>query len=231
MQAGDSALIPLREQPTDAETRSDLYRQFAAAFAHPDEQMAESILNGDWFSGVQTIAARLPYPNPFKGAAVRVEAGATRDSLLVFYSSRFESGAREVSLRESAYVKVSEKSLMEEVFRFYKHFGLDVARLTVDGLVELPDHLCVELEFLHYLTFLEACTLRSPGTDANLSALRRGQKDFLQRHPGSWIPALTTKLDRIDSTGFYLGAAELLSRFVQQEVLFLTQQDSTRRAS
>ena len=43
---------------------------------------------------------------------------------------------------------------MLEVSEFYKHFGLNMNQ--EEGKRELPDHLCAELEFLHFLTFKEA---------------------------------------------------------------------------
>ncbi|MFV2091430.1 MAG: molecular chaperone TorD family protein, partial [Pseudomonadales bacterium] len=132
-----------------------------------------------------------------------------------------QAGSQAISLRESGYSKLTEKALMEEVFRFYQHFGLNVAKLAEAGLKELPDHLCVQLEFLHYMTYLEANALRSPPATANLGALRRAQCDFITRHPGSWINALTLKLTQADSTGFYANVSVLLNRFMQQERLFL----------
>jgi len=188
---------------TCAEARSGLYQQFAQALSHPDESMLDRIFNGELLSTIMALASRLPYSAPFNGATTLVSAGASRQDVGVFYTSHFQAGSQAISLRESGYSKLTEKALMEEVFRFYQHFGLNVAKLAEAGLKELPDHLCVQLEFLHYMTYLEANALRSPPATANLGALRRAQCDFVTRHPGSWINALTLKLTQADSTGFY----------------------------
>jgi len=64
--------------------------------------------------------------------------------------------------------------VFEELMRFYSFFGLQRG----EG-AEMPDHLSVELEFMHYLTHLESqATLEPEGLDS----LHRAQRDFLQRH-------------------------------------------------
>ena len=52
-----------------------------------------------------------------------------------------------------------------------------------------------ELEFLHFLAFREAEALQT-GQDAG--PFRRAQRDFIDRHPGRWIPRLRAKLESND---------------------------------
>jgi DMSO reductase family type II enzyme chaperone len=81
------------------------------------------------------------------------------------------------------------RQVMEDLLRFYEHFGL---ALSLERR-ELPDHLTVELEFLHYLTFKEVAAL-TRGLDP--SPYRRAQRDFLERHPTRWLPRLRAKISQ-----------------------------------
>lgn len=78
------------------------------------------------------------------------------------------------SLREGSYTEEDQSSLFEELMRFYAFFGLARG----EG-AEMPDHLSVELEFMHFLTHLESSTVMEPEA---LASLHRGQRDFLTRH-------------------------------------------------
>lgn len=78
------------------------------------------------------------------------------------------------SLREGLYTEEDQSSVFEELMRFYSFFGLQRG----EG-AEMPDHLSVELEFMHYLTHLESEATLEPEA---LASLHRAQHDFLTRH-------------------------------------------------
>ncbi|MCK9285262.1 MAG: molecular chaperone TorD family protein [Rhodocyclaceae bacterium] len=78
------------------------------------------------------------------------------------------------SLNEASYVDLDASVLFEELVRFYEHFGL-----RRQENAELPDHLAVELEFMHFLCELEqAAAARGEA----VSAVNAAQRDFLDRH-------------------------------------------------
>jgi DMSO reductase family type II enzyme chaperone len=104
--------------------------------------------------------------------------------LAAFDPSSSRSG---VSLRAAAHAGMDQSALFEELMRFYEFFGLSRATHA-----EMPDHLCVELEFMHYLTHLEGDT--APGSAA-WRALRRAQHDFLARHLRRLVHGIRSKLD------------------------------------
>ena len=78
------------------------------------------------------------------------------------------------SLHEADYAGEDRSTLLEELLRFYAFFGL-----SRQGASELPDHLTVQLEFMHFLTFLEQ---RGALAGRPVEGLRRAQRDFLSRH-------------------------------------------------
>lgn len=88
-------------------------------------------------------------------------------------------------LREAAHVGGDPGALFEELTRFYQYFGLH--RRTAS---EMPDHLAVELEFMHFLTHLEDT---QHGLAAPVEALWRAQRDFLARHLARLVTAAVAR--------------------------------------
>lgn len=78
------------------------------------------------------------------------------------------------SLHEAAYAGGERSALLEELVRFYAHFGL-----VREECAELPDHLAVELEFMVFLNRLEE---RCAQRQEDVAGVRRAQRDFLSRH-------------------------------------------------
>ena len=112
---------------------------------------------------------------------------------------------------------------MEELFRFYQHFGLEFSR---GELRELPDLLPVELEFLHYLTFLEAQASDIDHLQPNISALQAAQRDFIDLHPGRWIDNFIERLKSRADSGLYLSFAAMLRLFLKHERHYLSRSDT-----
>jgi DMSO reductase family type II enzyme chaperone len=84
------------------------------------------------------------------------------------------AGRRACSLWERSHTQENESSLFEELTRFYEFFGLSRGQGT-----ETPDHISVELEFMHYLTHLES---KADGRPEDLASIRRAERDYLHRH-------------------------------------------------
>lgn len=78
------------------------------------------------------------------------------------------------SLYQSTHTNRDQTSLFEELIRWYDHFGLQRK-----AKAELPDHVSVELEFMHFLTYREH--LSGEDKDA-VATLHRAQQEFLQNH-------------------------------------------------
>lgn len=90
------------------------------------------------------------------------------------------------SLREARYTQEDHSSLFEELMRFYSFFGLSRGEKA-----EMPDHLSVELEFMHFLTHLESEL--EAGCEAWVS-VRRAQADFMDRHVSRLVRGVHARL-------------------------------------
>lgn len=110
-------------------------------------------------------AGAFRYPDDDNGVLTRTE-----------YIDAFDQGASSsaASVHEATFVDLDSSGLFEELVRYYEHFGL--RRLEN---AELPDHVCVELEFMHFL-----CELEHHATQNGLDvlSLRKAQRDFIDRH-------------------------------------------------
>lgn len=185
--------------------RSMLYALFAKALSHPDKDILADFVSGQFDADVKGLMQEAGYSAaPGK---VTTGTGAAHD-MDIAYATAFEAGLPKVSLREANYVREGEKVLFEDLFRFYDHFGLDTSSGT---LREWPDHIAVELEFMHYLTWLEA----EQGTKG--APLRLAQRDFLAHHPGHWAGPLADRLAEKIAPAPWPDVARLLADFIAAE--------------
>ncbi len=129
--------------------RSICYRGFAEAFRSPRGGM--DILSEDL----------IPPPGE----------NASEEFLAAFEPSVSKSAC---SLYASAHSDREQMALYEELVRWYDHFGLQRK-----AKAELPDHISVLLEFMHFLAHREHMCGES-GEDP--SPLIKAQNEFLERY-------------------------------------------------
>lgn len=197
---------------TPAGSRSDLYRLGAEAFSFPDADVAGRLSSGAWLSDMEMIAASLPFQLPLSSEQRPFLGGraATAATLEEDYIRLFEVGAGKPFCPpyEGSH-RNGRMKLMEDLVRFYEHFGL-IARPD-----DLPDHICTELQFMHYLAFKQAA-IASAGAEA--ADLIRAQHDFLDRHLCRWLPRLEGRLGAAgEPSAFYSALAGFLAGFVQED--------------
>lgn len=203
------------EEQLAAGARSRVYALLAEAFAFPEAPLAERFASGDWLdelTGVLTFA-----PSAFNLPASSRETVArppVHEVLEHDYIRLFEVGAGRpyCPLYEGAH-RGGRMKIMEELVRFYEHFGLKHA----SG--DHPDHVCAEFQFMHYLTFKEAA---SPSAD-----LRIAQRDFLYRHLCKWLPRFVGRLaDAREPSAFYSALASVAADFCRADLAWLKQSDA-----
>ena len=135
--------------PMSALERSIVYRGFADAFRSP--RGGSQILSDDLI------------PAPAENA---------NTEFLEAFDQAVSKAA--CSLYASAHSNREQMSLYEELIRWYDHFGLQRK-----AKAELPDHITVLLEFMHFLSHREHIC-REASEDA--SSLVKAQSEFLRKH-------------------------------------------------
>lgn len=197
--------------------RSRAYALFAAALSYPEGELGDAIRSG---SLRDALADALGAVSPRLGAELERDAlcvAGAEDALAAEYTRLFDVGVSgpPCPLHGGLWGRDRMKT-MEEVLRFYRHFGLAVA----GEPSELPDHLALELEFLHYLAFREHEAERG-GDDPG--AFARAERDFIERHPGRTVPLLRAKLSREKPPPFYcalVGALDGLLAHARAELRY-----------
>ncbi|TAH36411.1 MAG: hypothetical protein EYC70_11470 [Planctomycetota bacterium] len=101
---------------------------------------------------------------------------------------------------------------ISDVAAFYHAFSLELGA----GCDERPDHISVELEFLHYLCVKEAWAEEQHARDL-ARICRETTRKFLSEHLARWSPGLSARLSAASAGGFYAGAAALLSAWIEDE--------------
>jgi DMSO reductase family type II enzyme chaperone len=193
-----------------AASRSHAYQLFAHAFGYPEGDLLEQIRSGRLASALEEA---LEAVSPSLGAGLDRSAlsdAGDDDSLAVEYTRLFDVGPSgpPCPLHDGLWIG-DRMHAMEEVLRFYQHFDLSLDTASR----ELPDHLTIELEFLHYLSFREAEAWRD-GSDAG--AYRRAERDFLARHPARWVPLLRAALTKEKASPFFVALACALEALLTQ---------------
>ena len=199
--------------------RSRMYRLLASAFTFPEETFHRTALGGEFLSEVLEIAAGLPYALPLaEGEPLRTVLGGVSADYVEFqseYVRLFDVGVPRppCPLYGGLYLG-SRRGVMEEVTRFYNHFGL-----SLDGESrELPDHITTELEFMHFLTFQEVTALQR---EKDRGPYLRAQRDFLQRHLARWVPQVRVLAEKQRAAPFFLGLVGLTEAFLLADLAYV----------
>jgi DMSO reductase family type II enzyme chaperone len=217
------------DEEKHAGTRSRLYAVLAEVYRYPDESFRRQVKEGELLQAVETLSAGLPYPFcPEEGErqGLTLPSRVEEEDMEVEFVRLFESGpgGPPCPLVEGAW-REDRKVVLKELILFYNHFGLSYAEGAQD---ERPDHVCLEMEFLHYLTFKEVQALQ---TGADPSGYRRAQRDFVERHPLAWMGQAAERLTKIherlpedackEAIVFYQELVKLTCRFLGEERSYL----------
>lgn len=104
-----------------------------------------------------------------------------------------------------------------DVRKRYGKAGLDISEQFKDA----PDHIAAELEFMFYLIYKEIEAINTGAAEDASEQLIR-QKSFLFNHLGNWVPHFTGLLEAKAKTGFYQNLAVATSKFVAEDLDYLT---------
>ena len=100
---------------------------------------------------------------------------------------------------------------MQELLRYYRHFGL-----TVDGaqVKDLPDSIPTVLQFMQFLCIVESKALSA----AERAVPRAAQRDLLSRHLTQWTPKIAERVGAMVAPPVYASTVELMNAFCTAEL-------------
>lgn len=214
----EAQIVDAGDQAISA-ARSTLYRLLGQAFFFPKMQSTAEFL-GPRLEELRQLVPLLEghdMAGACADALALLEQRIERDADLPLseaYTALFDNctGRAAVSLYEKDYRNGDAKMIWEETIRFYEHFGLEFdVRVTRDW----PDHVGTELEFMHYLTYLEALV------EGDVEAYRQAQGDFLTRRLARWVPRFCGQVEKRGESSPYLPLARMAAAFVEADTLHL----------
>ncbi len=195
------------EEELAAGARSAVYLRLARAFGFPTPDLVQEIASSEFLAGLLAEVALLPFAFEIEdGERLALADGdAAYEEAAQEYLRLFEVGAGRppCPLYEGSH-RSGKMNIMEEAVRFYEHFGLR----TEPG--DQPDHVCAELEFMHYLAFKEAAAITSGNGTGGLAL---AQRDFLARRLCRWLPRLRARAEQCGASPLYRSIATVSERF------------------
>ncbi|MBW2232532.1 MAG: molecular chaperone TorD family protein [Deltaproteobacteria bacterium] len=206
--------VKVRNENRIAAARSAVYAGLADSFRYPSsERLVTRLTDGSVEHELRARIDLLAEYVPAYGTAHIAEpggAGAGPDGIDVLYCSLFDAtgGGASVSLHERDYGILAREKLWEDLFRCYTHFGIDLEN---GRLEEAPDHLTIELEFMHFLTFIEASSVEAS------HGVVLGERDFLERHLAAWVPRVCGLLEERSAGSVYSKLALAVRDFVSAD--------------
>jgi DMSO reductase family type II enzyme chaperone len=205
------------EEQLAAGARSQAYALLAEAFAFPVPGVANRLHSGEWLNEFADNMAFLPFVLELTAEDRRTLAEAPgREALEHDYIRLFEVGAGRpfCPLYEGAH-RGGRMKIMEELVRYLEHFGLK----PTPG--DQPDHLCAELQFMHYLAFKRAAITDVGPAAASLDA---AQRDYLYRHLCKWLPSFGARLaDAPQPSAFYSALAAVARAFCGADLAWINE--------
>lgn len=207
-----------------SQVRANLYRLFSALFsAAPTGDVLSEILSESSLEtmeevlGKQTLKYWREFSRSFDGETKGLEGEF--DSLFlvpaVRYVAPYESAYREKRLLNGKEIPgLLMGRTTEKVMMCYEDFN------AMPVGVDIPDHVAVELGFMHYLLGKELAAWLDKSS-AHAVAVIEKEVQFLTEHLASWVPELCSIILERTHTDFYRGLARLTEQFLTVELSIL----------
>ncbi|MGR3309332.1 MAG: TorD/DmsD family molecular chaperone [Candidatus Brocadiales bacterium] len=219
----------------DTLARSTIYQFLSLCFGEPNEETFPILKDKEYLENVQESLESYLAIDRLSGADKDTSSikkapqlivdclnGKSVEDVNTEYSKRFGSyiSSKECPIYDTFYGKLDifqQTQELADITGFYRAFDLKHAD---DVKKDKLDHLSIELEFLHYLTYKEAYALENHG-DEQLDICVSAEKKFMKSHLGRWIGHFALLVNKHSQEGFYANSANLLKDFVELEWKYL----------
>lgn len=194
-----------------AATRCEVYGVLTRLLTFPDQELENAIRSGELDQTVGRLLSDMPYSfacaREFDRGHADDAATLERDFMHLF---ELPVNGQPCSLYGGVH-EGNRHTVMEELLRYYRHFGLSVARAPEK---DLPDSVPTVLEFMQFLCLLES-QASSPDT---AYTPRTAQKDVLARHLSRWAPRLCEQIKLRNPSRLYENTLALMNEMCTLEL-------------
>ena len=216
-----ATLTKKRRQERTAEralARSALYQLLSQALSYPSPEMVETLQQTD-LPQAQQAAPHLPAQVAPLLAALGeflrdTDATQLQTEHRRVFSHIMSADCPPCETLYTAHHVFQQTQDLSDIAGFLRAFGLEMADK------ERLDHISVELEFMHFLTYKEAYALTHHGP-AKARLCREAQRKFIQEHLGRWAHRFAERLRGKAGGGYFGCVASLTETFLPAEIDFL----------
>jgi DMSO reductase family type II enzyme chaperone len=195
--------------------RSAIYRLLSQGFVYPTEGATLSLSEEDL---PLALATKAPLPNGVLRALSDVATaltevgpagleGAYRDVFSHVHS--VDCPTYETDYTTSDLWRQTRE--LADLGGFYRAFDMEERG-------ERPDHVSVELEFMHLVSYKRSWALVSSDADGAV-VCERAEESFLQDHVLRWVPGFADRVAALGGRGPYGALAALAREFLQAEAI------------
>ena len=196
--------------PLDDCERKDSYKLLADCYFLPDEALAE------------TLHETARQSAGLAGELCRsFDASDGIESLKVEFSKLFVGPFQLLAPPYGSLYLDGDKLMGEstmDVQRLYRDETLDVA------IKDVPDHVCVELEFMSFLV-RQGMECEEAGDREGARLYRQKQRSFLDVHLDAWVEQFVEKVCQGAETDFYKTLGRLTGSFVTNDAQQLRERE------
>jgi len=199
----------------EALARGHIYRFLSTAFAYP-VPVGYTTLQAELSQEAARARALLGWPVEEFDTACHALRNCLHERFEAEHVAAFgHTTAADVPAYEARYGArhlFQETQCMADVAGFYRAFGFEEA----DAARERPDHIAVELEFMHVLAIKEAVAL-GHGWIEQVEVCRDAQAQFLRDHLGRWTPTFLRRLADHAKGGIFAMLAGITAACLQAD--------------
>ncbi len=193
--------------------RSDVYRGLAECYYLPHKGLARRLKELEYQLGCLESGAL----SHVLLMCSEVQTGEELEALKVEFAKLFVGPYRLLAPPYGSVYLEGERKVMGNstmnVIEHYRNVGLDIA----DNFLDAPDHIAVELEFMHFLVYREVEDIQKNEFEAAIE-LFNNQKLFLETHLGAWVQDFCPAVEQQAKKDFYHHLAVATRLFVAEEM-------------
>lgn len=188
------------------------YKVLSLCLAYPDDQLLDMINSGIWQEMLNALTDYDLIMEPEKNDWDCIELFAKPlEEIQIIYTGIFDIGLPEPPCPPYSGLYIPEGRnfpgprtvLMANLNELYQKWGLTVQE-------ELPDHVAVELGFLHFLKSMKLQTAQEDNIYTELT----NDCLWMQKHFHNWLPEFSKVMKAQDENMFWYRAVNILSQLL-----------------